>query len=276
MSPRDLFPLGGGVARGKPPAPHRGWEGGRRCGAPSPTQPTPSLVGFIFLADKDGEGWWWWWGLENSERRGTKRKKAPFQRGLKMEITLRRRGRGLGAFKASPLPWEAGGELPAPCPWGTGGGRAGQEVPHPGPSSGALGGLQGLWVGGRGGARSCTASVPVATATCLCRSIACTGMRCAVGEGAGGHTGDGEPGDASPRPPVTPAEALHRARVSFCHLGRMPSPAAQIEDRGALGCQESPAGGHQGVLVAAAGRGHCQTSWTTPRASTALGSGARP
>lgn len=62
MSPRDLFPLGGGVARGKPPAPHRGWEGGRRCGAPSPTQPTPSLVGFIFLADKDGEGWWWWWG----------------------------------------------------------------------------------------------------------------------------------------------------------------------------------------------------------------------
>lgn len=147
-----------------------------------------------------------------------------------MEITLRRRGRGLGAFKASPLPWEAGGELPAPCPWGTGGGRAGQEVPHLGPSSGALGGLQGLWVGGRGGARSCTASVPVATATCLCRSIACTGMRCAVGEGAGGHTGDGEPGDASPRPPVTPAEALHRAQVSFCHLGRMPSPKAQIQD----------------------------------------------
>lgn len=43
---------------GASPRPHTG-DGKGVGGAVPPPQPTPSLVGFIFLADKDGEGWWW-------------------------------------------------------------------------------------------------------------------------------------------------------------------------------------------------------------------------
>lgn len=83
-----------------------------------------------------------------------------------MEITLRRRGQGLGAFKAPPLPWKAGRELPAAVLGGlgsAGGGRAGTagqgerlprgaaRDPPLGPGAGVGGGLQGRWVGGQRG-----------------------------------------------------------------------------------------------------------------------------
>lgn len=73
-----------------------------RCSSSSPHP--PSLVGCIFLADKDkGKK-----RREGEREKRNKEEKGSFFCGVlkKMEITLQRRGEGPGIFKASSSPWK--------------------------------------------------------------------------------------------------------------------------------------------------------------------------